>query len=344
MSRIFSLIALLLVGCSELEQATAPSQNDLDRVAGILGQQTEKIGVSAFSRVDPPQVRLSDTRIRFANALDLAECGILPLIAERNSSLGKQKQESSRLIYEWKIRAGLSRCLQLSDKEWFQLAVEAKKHDVEAAIIELLNNSGEADRIHTKVSPPFRTLNESAIVYTETTRAVLQTLTRALSNADIPDKSAISDFEESLKSWGETQHHGTLHKAISQTFAWISSANRIQKRAIKSGRLCPMGTPTEQGRNLQAFIQGFFKNTLQPKISSLSRAVESLERQWSILPLTLISHDELIDALIRLPSGTRNELSLAIALHVEQWQMLLQGCSLVPRAETTNSKHPSRSS
>ena len=296
-----------------------------------------------FSRVGPPQIRLSETRIRFANALELAECGLLPLIAERNSSLGKQKQESSRLIYEWKVRAGLSKCLELQDKEWFQLALNAKQHDVEAAVIELLTNSEEADRIHTKVSPPFKTLNESTSVYTRTTVNILRTLV-ALSNADTADESTISDFEESLKEWAGPQHHGTLHKTIGQTLSWISRANRIQETAIKSGRLLPMGTPTEHGRNLQAFMQGFFKNTLQPKISSLSRGLKSLERQWSVLPLTLISHDELIDALLRLPTGTRNELSLAIKLHVDQWQLLLQGCNLAPRAETTNSKKPSRSS
>ena len=341
---MFPLVALLLAGCNELEQSIAPNQSDLDRVAGILGQPPEKLVPNPFSRVGPPRIRLSETRIRFANALELAECGLLPLIAERNSSLGKQKQESSRLIYEWKVRAGLSRCSGLQDKEWFQLAVNAKQHDVEAAVVELLTNSEEADRIHTKVSPPFKTLNESTSVYTRTTINILRTLTSALSDADTADESTISDFEESLKEWGGTQHHGTLHKAIGQTLSWVSSANRIQETAIRSGRLCPMGTPTEQGRNLQAFMQGFFKNTLQPKISSLSRALESLDRQWSVLLLTRISHDELIDALLRLPAGTRNELSLAIKLHVDQWQRLLQGCNLAPRAETTNSKKPSRSS
>ena len=344
MSRIFPLVALLLAGCNELEQAIAPNQSDLDRVAGILGQPTGKIVINPFAQVGPPQIHLSETRIRFANALELAECGLLPLIAERNSSLGKQKQESSRLIYEWRIRAGLSKCLQLHDKEWFQLAVNTKQYDVEAAVIELLTNSEEADRIHTKISPPFKTLNESTIVYTKTTMNILRTLTRALSNAETADESTISDFEESLKAWGGTQHHGTLHKAIGQTLSWLSNANRIQEMVIQSGRLCPMGSPTEQGRNLQAFIQGFYKNTLQPKMSSLSRTLQSLERQWSVLPLTLISHDELIDALLRLPTGTRSELSFAIKLHVEQWQLLLQGCSLAPRAETTNSKKPSRSS
>ena len=145
-----------LAGCNELERSITPSQSDLDRVAGILGQPPEKMVTNPFSRVGPPQIRLSETRIRFANALELAECGLLPLIAERNSSLGKQKQESSRLIYEWKVRAGLSKCLELQDKEWFQLALNAKQHDVEAAVIELLTNSEEADRIHTKVSPHSR--------------------------------------------------------------------------------------------------------------------------------------------------------------------------------------------
>jgi len=319
------------------EQAVAPSQDDLDRVAEILNQPTEKIVGNLFSEVGVPQIRLSETRIRFANALELAECGLLQLIAERNSSLGKQKQESRRLIYEWEIRAGLSRCLQVHDKEWFQLAVNAKQYDVEAAMIELLTNSEEADRIQAKISAPFKTLNESTIAYTGATMNILRTLNTALSNTDAADKSTISDFEESLKAWSETQHHGTLHRAVGQTLSWISNANRIQTTAIKSDRLCPMGTPTELGRNLHTFLQGYFKHTLQPKISSLSRALESLERQWSVLPLTLISHDELIDALLNLPPGTRDKLRRAIALHVQQWQLLLQDCGLAPRAETTNS-------
>jgi hypothetical protein len=282
-------------------------------------------------------VEFSETRIGFGDALELGECGLLPLIAERNSSLGRQKQESTRLIYEWKVRAGLTTCHSLQDYQWYREAVQSKKQDVEASVIALLIQSEEAQRLQLKLSRPFEGLNESSQAYAQRSQPIFQTLSNALTGASVPSSRAVTDFETALQHWSQTQHHGTLHQAITETLAWLKIANLIQSQAIKANRLCPMGTPTIEGQMIETFVKHYFGNHLQPKWSALIRSLDRLEHQWRKLPLTLITDDALIDGLLELPSGTRHQLRMLLSTHVKQWQTILQGCDLAPRAETMNS-------
>ena len=110
--RLIWLLTIFLVGCDWSQNSVAPTQQDLDRIATILDQ--DRIILTDPQRISAPvpALRLSETRISFGDALELGECGLLPLIAERNSSLGRQKQESIRLIYEWQLKVGLDQCTQ----------------------------------------------------------------------------------------------------------------------------------------------------------------------------------------------------------------------------------------
>ena len=130
-----------MIGCQGSTKPLSPDQDDLDRIAAILNQPTEQLGKILATEPSRPVVELSETRIRFGDALELGDCGLLPLIAERNSSLGRQKQESTRLVYEWKVRAGLDACHSLQEYQWYQEAVQSKMKDVEASVIALLVQS-----------------------------------------------------------------------------------------------------------------------------------------------------------------------------------------------------------
>ncbi|MEL0224062.1 MAG: DUF3080 family protein, partial [Gammaproteobacteria bacterium] len=260
-----------------------------------------------------------------------------PLIAERNSSLGRQKQESTRLIYEWTLKSGLDQCSQFKQEEWFQKARTAKTRDVEIAVIELLMRSEEADRIHSKINKPFASLDESRIAYLNRTQPIVQVITQALQQSAPPSNATITQFEDSLRAWSQTQHHGTLHQAIIEAQIWLQKANTLQSQALKANRLCPMGTPTEAGRNLQLFIRNYFGGTIQPKLSSITRALDELGSTWSTLPITLWSGDTLIDALLEVPPRYRDEFRNELKTHIHNWQQLLQSCGLSARAETTNS-------
>ena len=337
MSRRIWLLAIFLVGCDWTDNSFAPDQDDLDRIASILGEESIALPPPLATESQTPELGLSETRISLGDALELGECGLLPLIAERNSSLGRQKQESTRLIYEWTLKSGLNQCSQLNQEEWFQKARIAKTRDVEIAVIKLLMRSEEADRIHSKINKPFASLDESRMAYLNRTQPIMQVITQALQQSPPPSNTTIIQFEDSLRAWSQTQHHGTLHQAIIEAQIWLQKANTLQSQALKANRLCPMGTPTEAGRNLQLFIRNYFGGTIQPKLSSITRALDELGSTWSTLPITLWSGDTLIDALLKVPPRYRDEFRNELKTHIHNWQQLLQSCGLSARAETTNS-------
>jgi hypothetical protein len=337
LSRLIWLLAIVLVGCDWTDNSFAPNRDDLDRIASILGQESIALPPPPVIEAQTPELGLSDTRISFGDALELGECGLLPLIAERNSSLGRQKQESTRLIYEWTLKSGLDQCSQFNQEEWFQKARSAKTRDVEIAVIKLLMRSEEADRIHSKINKSFASLDESRIAYLNRTQAIVQVITQALQQSAPPSNNTITQFEDSLRAWSQTQHHGTLHQALIEAQIWLQKANTLQSQALKANRLCPMGTPTEGGRNMQLFIRNYFGGTIQPKLSSITRALDELSSTWSTLPITLWSGDTLIDALLQVPPRYRDEFRNELKTHIHNWQQLLQSCGLSARAETTNS-------
>jgi len=337
LSRRIWLLAIFLVGCDWTDNSFAPDQDDLDRIASILGEESIALPPPLAIESQTPELGLSETRISIGDALELGECGLLPLIAERNSSLGRQKQESTRLIYEWTLKSGLDQCSQLNQEEWFQKARIAKTRDVEIAVIKLLMRSEEADRIHSKINKPFASLDESRMAYLNRTQPIVQVITQALQQSPPPSNTTITQFEDSLRAWSQTQHHGTLHQAIIEAQIWLQKANALQSQALKANRLCPMGTPTEAGRNLQLFIRNYFGGTIQPKLSSITRALNELGSNWSTLPITLWSGDTLIDALLKVPPRYRDEFRNELKTHIHNWQQLLQSCGLSARAETTNS-------
>ncbi|MEC8694266.1 MAG: DUF3080 family protein [Pseudomonadota bacterium] len=335
--RLIWLLTIFLVGCDWSQNSVAPTQQDLDRIATILDQ--DRIILTDPQRISAPvpELRLSNTRISFGDALELGECGLLPLIAERNSSLGRQKQESIRLVYEWQLKVGLDQCAQFADQEWFQKARVAKAKDVEIAVLHLLTRSEEADRIHLKINRPLVTLSDSRMAYINRTQPVIQVLLQALQYQTPPETEAMTQFEEALYAWSQTQHHGTLHQAIINTRDWLNAANQLQVSVLKQNTICPMGTPTEQGRYVQAFIRDYYVPTIQPKLLSIKQAIDEIDSIWSVLPTTLWTQNTLIDALLKLPKGFRAELQTALTAHINHWQHILQSCGLKARADTTNS-------
>ncbi|MEC8307973.1 MAG: DUF3080 family protein [Pseudomonadota bacterium] len=337
MLRLIWLLAIFLVGCDYTQESITPTQDDLDRIASILGQDRRPLLASSVTPARTSSLKLSDTRISFADALELGGCGLLPLIAERNSSLGRQKQESTRLIYEWKLKAGLNQCDQLDDQEWFKKALETKAKDVEIAVLQLLTQSEEATRIHLKIPKPFATLTESRVAYLDRSQPVIQFIVQALQKSTPPPAVTITQFEQSLYDWSQTQHHGTLHQAIVETRDWLAAANTLQRATIAANQLCPMGTPTERGRNLQSFVRDFFGGLVQPKLSSVAQAIDEFQLIWSVLPITLWTHDTMVDTMLKLPAGYRTGLRDDLRVHIKNWQLILQSCGLNVRADTTNS-------
>ena len=326
----------LVAGCGSESSSIGPSQSDLDRVAQILDQpKTEIVPISVT--VHRPQILgFSETRIGFRDALDLGGCRLLPMIAERNSSLGRQKQASVRLFYEWKIASGLAACTQLLDKPWFQNILLSKQDDVTIAVTHLLFKSREAKLLNSQLSRPFSKLSVSSVAYKQRFDPVRRLLIRALNHEMPPTSKEISEFEEALNKWSQTQHHASLRQAVNESISWLLVANRLQHKAILEGNICPMGTPTLKARRIKSFLNGYFGSAIQPKLSIISRSLRSFGLQWDSIVLSPFPGQTLQSHLLGLSLDAGKELKTKLRLHVKQWQIILEKCQLEPRAITNS--------
>ena len=330
------LLIFLAAGCGGESSSIGLSQSDLDRVAQILGQPKTK-SVPISGTVHRPQIRgFSETRVGFRDALQLGDCKLLPMIAERNSSLGRQKQASVRLVYEWKIASGLAACTQLLDKPWFQDVLLSKQDDVTIAVTRLLFKSEEAKLLNSHLSRPFSKLSVSSVAYKQRFDPVRRLLIQALNHEIPPTSKKISEFEEALSKWSRTQHHASLRQAVHETISWLLVANRLQAKTILDGRICPMGTPTLKARRIKSFINGYFGNAIQPKLSTISRSLRSFVLQWDSIVLDSFPGQTLPLHLLGLSLGAEKQLRTELQRHVKQWQIILEKCQLEPRAMTNS--------
>lgn len=330
------MLVVFLTACKSKPHSIGPNQADLDRVANILDQpKTELMPIlDSIHRLSID--RFSETRIALMNALKLGNCRLFPLIAERNSSLGKQKQESIRLIYEWKIAAGLKACKSLKNEPWFKDALLSKQDDVEIAVINLLLKSQEADLLHSKIYRPFSKFSDSTIAYEQRSEPIRRVLIQALNYETPLSLRETTNFEIALYQWSRTQHHANLRQGVQESTNWLVAANRLQSDAILTDHICPLGTPTPKARRIRLFLNSYFKANIQPQLSAISRSLRSFVSQWSSVQLDTFPNDELSMHLLKLRVDADKRLKIELQRHIKQWQIILKKCQLEVRI-TTNS-------
>ena len=103
----------------------------------------------------------TEFRIGLGRFLDLEVCGLRPLVAERNSALGRLESDGLRLVYEHALLSGLTRCLEDSDVRAkdptlaaaLQAALEAKLATASATLWNATLGSPELARAY-RVSGP----------------------------------------------------------------------------------------------------------------------------------------------------------------------------------------------
>ena len=334
-TRILIASSLILSGCESNDANFAPNLDALERVGRILNQEVTPLSQPAREPATFDIPTLSEARIGLADALKLGECGLVPLIAERNSALGRQKRASTRFWYEWSVHEGLDQCHdQFSDADWFQDATRAKSKDLEISLTQVLLVGEEAKQLRTAASTGYPTLTASSSTYTEALQTIRAIALNALTQGGAPDDDKLSAFENALKRWGQSHHHATLGHSVRESIAWLEQANAMQQRSLASNRLCPMGTPTEAGRRLEGFVRGYFTDAIQPRLSETTRAVSQLRQLWAPLiasnPTLQASLD--FDRLLSLQPGTLDTFKQSVDQHIDQWQALLDQCDLSPRA------------
>lgn len=337
---IFIALLLILTGCSQTDVQHGLGEAELQRVARILEvDPPDVITIKPRVRTEISVPPFSEARIGFTKALSLGECGLVPLIAERNSALGRQKAASTRFIYEWRIWEGLMAChTQFAKEPWFQTALVEKRHDVDIAVQAVLFQSIEADAVQSALTASFSDLKQSGAAYRDAWSRISPLLIQALHGGPSPTQAEHDAFEVALKHWGDTRHHAALGHAVRQTDAWLQAANGLLQDATTANRICPMGTPTAEGRRIAAFVRGYFASSIQSEVATVMQSVDGFDALWRPLRLASpsVARAATTDDLLLMAPGSIRALKQRWQTHVQGWQSILQQCQLAPRAETSN--------
>lgn len=315
----------------------------LARISRVLAVDIQTDELSIPPRLQPKSRMGSETRIGLTEALTLGPCGLVPLIAERNSALGRQKAASQTLLYEWAIWDGLVHCAETSagTADWLSGAITQKADDRSVALWNLLMASDTADALYSTLDSGDQTVDAAwqryVAAFTEFRRVSLA----AMQGNHSPTAADRTAFEKSIQSLESTRMHGQLRRRLFSMGHLLEHANAMQAVAIEANTLCPMGTPTEQGRRAQGLVTSYFATQVQGALAATERQHRELLALWAPLSESLELPDApnaQLDFILQVPAGTLDTYQTAVRTHVRQWQEVLARCQLAPTLATTNTK------
>ncbi len=119
------------------------------RIAYILEADWQVTAIAAADSMAPPkkaQPVTATRQIKLNEFYQLPDCGIKPIIAERNTTLGKLQAPSQRYLYDFRLYQALKDCLtRTSDEVQASLLplLEQKQRDVQQNWLNLVNTSPE---------------------------------------------------------------------------------------------------------------------------------------------------------------------------------------------------------
>lgn len=343
---IYLLITtLLLTGCGKPEGQTL-LEDYLYRLGNSAGIEidTNLDKLPPVAAYPPRRERLAKTtelREGLLDTLNLAHCNLLPLIAERNSSLGRVMPVSQQLIYELRFYAAINHCRTTTAvredpelKEQVEQIFSIKRQNLPAVFWNAIYNSPEMEANFALGEPPLAP--EDSGILGPSLKA-LQHFSRLLNLSRDPGFQSAPESLISLEKDYEALYRNRfgahwLSSIRLMTETLERAADALELR-LEGKKLCPQRSPTQQARILHNIFRNYYATGVQRYMSQIDRN----GRLW------LNTHETLINTLpdsSNLAHYQAQVLSIGGALwqryiaardrHTLRWQQQLQQCNLMP--------------
>ena len=294
---------------------------------------------------------MQPTEIRqgLIEVLDLKVCNLLPLIAERNSSLGKVYTPSKKMVYELKFFYSLRECRQ-KIKNGDELPTELQKTIEQIYQIKKDNLPQELwnglylakeveDNFSRGESPLAKALSGSSQAnYNALLR--LSQLTQLLKqeNWALPDD--LDELEIQYQTLHKNRSGGQIFQSINLLTHYLSEAASLINIRLSHRDMCPLRKATPQARILQNVFQKYYVQQVQPYLAY----VHQQAFQWSELNNQLLNEFKSLGIevpasmeqyqLATLSHTAKNGLwqryLRARDKHTSAWQKILKQCDLMP--------------
>ncbi|MEQ9133034.1 MAG: DUF3080 family protein [Salinisphaeraceae bacterium] len=327
------LTALLTIACGPAD----PLEDYADRVARVLDQPVEPAAPSLprYPRPRDRHLPVSPERTGWIGYFQLKRCGLLGLIGQRNSILGRVAPPARRLDYERTMLAGLRACRPdtreaAADPE-FAARLDELIATKQAQLPNVIWNATlGADAVADAFSLAAGRLPVTTDVMPGESAEALATLTRAARAPQPPET-----LEPAYRVL-ETRHYGgRLLQSVATVTATLDAVTTAIEQRQNRRPLCFRGQANRQARIAETVLRKFYIAGLQPHMAAISDAGrlwhEALDALFASQSVTVP------EAITRYRGRTLGESSRiwrhyrrASREHGQAWTELLDSCGLAP--------------
>ena len=305
----------------------------LSRIARLTRQDIPArvpLPVLAYPGARELRLPLPEHRVDMLDYLELRHCGLMELISQRNSSLGKLQADSLRLSHELAFIHQARTCLEeqtLDDPELINVmsqVVAEKEAALPALYWNVLTASEEIRRF----------FSQSPSASVGDTSAALQSL-QQLSHTLIAHKQSGAvtplNLEPLLETLARNQAGGHLLRRMALSLRELERGNQLLE-GIDPQRLCPRNQASTRARRLRNVLDNVWGPSVQKSLAESRRQrqtlADSLEQMNGLLdsppaPFTRWRHHYFG------PNGVESRMERALERHVTLWQEHLGACGLM---------------
>ena len=330
-----AMASLLAIGwLAPQDPDEARWEDYLDRIARLSRQAlSERAPLPLLPYPGARELRLPlpEHRVDMLDYLELRHCGLMELISQRNSSLGKLQADSLRLSHELAFIQQARTCLEentLDDPELVTVmsqVVAEKEAALPALYWNVLANSEEIRRF----------FSQSPSASVGDTSAALQSL-QQLSHTVIAHKQSGAvtplNLEPLLETLAHNQSGGYLLRRMALSLRELERGNQLLA-GIDPQRLCPRNQASTRARRLRNVLDKVWGPKVQQALAQSRRQrqslADSLEQMNGLLGSAPASFTRWRQHYFG-PNGVESRMEHALERHVTLWQEHLRACGLMP--------------
>ncbi len=342
------LLASLLTGCSKPE-----GQALLEDYLYRLGNATNTEINSSLDQLPaiaayPPRrkrlVALQEVREGMLDTLNLRACNLLPLIAQRNSSLGRVMPVSQQLIYEVRFYSLIRQCRTLpqvrTDTSLLRQVNEiyrVKQQNLPRVLWNAIYNSTEIEANFALGAPPLVPGETDSLGPALNSLQHFEQLIR-LSQQTTPWQ--LPAFIEKLEDDYETLYRNPFGahwlSSIRLMTETLSRAASSLETRLSQRPLCPQARPTPKAKILHNVFLRYYAARVQPYMALTHRSGQRWLQQHETL-LQALKYGALLNdyrsQVLSVQSTLWQDYIKARDRHTHAWQKQLSQCGLMPSSQ-----------
>ncbi|MCW8884802.1 MAG: DUF3080 domain-containing protein [Motiliproteus sp.] len=350
---LFIFVFVVLTGCDQ-HSPESMLEDYVDRVGNTLDldAQSGKPYEHLQAFPDRRDRRLTTTELRtgLLETLSLADCQLLPLIAERNSSLGKVMKPSTQLSYELRFFSQLESCYRRyrsnpdTDEEFMRLLNEIYK--VKAANLEAViwngtftseameqNFSLSKDPVPLTGNPGYG----NALRALQFFHQIADNLQRFRSGQSFRLPPDLKQLEKHYFALHNSEYGGQLILSLALITHHLDQVTELLNRKLQKRPLCFKSQPTNTAKILKNILIKYYAGEVQPYIARVQRHGQDwLETINGLLTHGIMPTPPLVERYrltmldVQGSSTLWGEYQRAVEAHTDAWQQVLRQCGLMP--------------